>query len=65
MREWLVLVTEHAVLWIDARALVVIVAATVQAVIGMEQSPIMGGDPVPGAPRSPSPNKPAPHSNVH
>ena len=35
MREWLALFTEQAVLWIDAVALVVIVAGTLQAVIGM------------------------------
>lgn len=35
MREWLFLITEQAVLWIDAIALVVIVFATAQAVVGM------------------------------
>jgi uncharacterized membrane protein len=35
MREWLALFTEQAVLWIDAVALVVIVAGTIQAVVGM------------------------------
>ncbi len=35
MREWLVLVTEQAVMLIDAIALVVIVGATIQAVVGM------------------------------
>src|SRR5262245_49456885 len=35
MREWLAIVTEQAVLWIDAVALVVIVCATVQAIVGM------------------------------
>jgi uncharacterized membrane protein len=35
MRELLLLVTEQAVLWIDAVALVVIVFATLQAVVGM------------------------------
>lgn len=35
MREWLFLITEHAVLWIDAVALAVIVFATAQAVVGM------------------------------
>ena len=35
LREWLTLFTEQAVLWIDVVALVVIVAATIQALIGM------------------------------
>ena len=35
MRDWLALLTEQAVLWIDAIALVVIVFATIQAVVGM------------------------------
>ena len=35
MREWLALFTEHAVLWIDAVALVVIVGATIQSIVGM------------------------------
>jgi uncharacterized membrane protein len=35
--DWLVVLTEQAVLWIDVVALVVIVAATVQAIIGMLQ----------------------------
>ena len=35
MREWMALLTEQAILWIDAVALVVIVAATLQAVFGM------------------------------
>ena len=35
VREWLALFTEQAVLWIDAVALVVIVFATIQAVVGM------------------------------
>src|SRR5262245_20382302 len=35
MREWLTVVTEQAVLWIDAAALVVIVAGTIQAIVGM------------------------------
>ena len=35
MREWLILVTGHAVVWIDAVALVVIVGATIQAVVDM------------------------------
>lgn len=35
MREWLYFITEQAVLWIDAVALVVIVGATIQAVVGM------------------------------
>jgi uncharacterized membrane protein len=35
MREWLNLLTEQAVLWIDAVALVVIIASTIQAIIGM------------------------------
>ena len=35
MREWLALFTEQAVLWIDAVVLVVIVGATIQAVVGM------------------------------
>src|SRR5688572_21676102 len=34
-REWLTLFTEQAVLWIDAVALLVIVGATIQAVVGM------------------------------
>jgi uncharacterized membrane protein len=37
MREWLILVTEHAVMWIDTVALVVIVGATIQAVVGTVQ----------------------------
>ena len=35
MREFLLMVTGQAVLWIDAIALVVIIFATIQAVIGM------------------------------
>ena len=35
MREWLTLFTEQAVLCIDAIALVVILAGTIQAVVGM------------------------------
>lgn len=35
LREWLMVVTEPAVLLIDAIALVVIVLATLQAVVGM------------------------------
>jgi uncharacterized membrane protein len=35
MREWVILVTEQAVLWIDAIALAVIVVATFWAVVGM------------------------------
>src|SRR5262245_37064467 len=35
MRGWMALLTEQAILWIDAVALVVIVAATLQAVVGM------------------------------
>ena len=35
MREWLTLITEYAVLCIDAIALVVIVLATAQIVVGM------------------------------
>jgi uncharacterized membrane protein len=35
MREWMILVTEQAVLWIDAIALAVIVVATFWAVVGM------------------------------
>ena len=35
MREWLTAVTEQAILWIDAVALIVILFGTVQAVIGM------------------------------
>jgi uncharacterized membrane protein len=35
MREWLGLFTEQAILWIDAVALVLIVGATIQAVVGM------------------------------
>lgn len=35
MREWIVLLTEQAVLWIDAVALIIIVGATVQAVFGV------------------------------
>ena len=35
MREFLLIVTEQAVLWIDAIALVVIVFATLEAVIGV------------------------------
>jgi uncharacterized membrane protein len=35
MREWLTLFTEHAVLWIDAAALVVIVLATAQVVVAI------------------------------
>jgi len=35
MREWLIQITEYAVLWIDLVALVVIVLATAQVVVGM------------------------------
>jgi uncharacterized membrane protein len=35
MRAWLTVVTEQAVLWIDAVALVVIVGGTIQAIVGM------------------------------
>ena len=35
MREWLPVITEQAVLWIDAVALIVIVGGTLQALIGM------------------------------
>jgi uncharacterized membrane protein len=35
VREWLALATEQAIVWIDALVLVVIVGATIQAVIGM------------------------------
>ena len=35
MREWLFVITEQAVLWIDAVALVVIVVATFWAIVGM------------------------------
>jgi uncharacterized membrane protein len=35
MREWLTVITENAVLWIDAVALVVIVGGTLQAIVGM------------------------------
>src|SRR5262245_66115496 len=35
MREWLNILTEQAVLWIDVVALVVIVASTIQAIVGM------------------------------
>jgi uncharacterized membrane protein len=35
LREWLALVTEQAILWIDALVLAVIVGATIQAVVGM------------------------------
>ncbi len=35
MREWLFAITEQAVLWIDAVALLVILASTVQALAGM------------------------------
>jgi len=35
MREWLTVITEQAVLWIDAVALVVIVGGTIQAIFGM------------------------------
>ena len=35
VREWLYVITEQAVLWIDAVALIVIVGATIQAVVGM------------------------------
>lgn len=38
MREWLAILTENAVLWIDAVALVVIVGSTIQAIIGMLQA---------------------------
>jgi uncharacterized membrane protein len=37
VHEWLALITGHAVVWIDAVALVVIVGATIQAVIGVAQ----------------------------
>lgn len=35
MREWLTIFTEQAIFWIDAVALFVIVASTIQAVAGM------------------------------
>jgi len=35
MREWLTVFTEQAIFWIDAVALIVIVASTIQAVVGM------------------------------
>src|SRR5262245_34217558 len=35
MREWLTAFTEQAIFWIDAVALIVIVASTIQAVVGM------------------------------
>jgi uncharacterized membrane protein len=35
MREWMTLLTEEAVLWIDAVALLVILAGTAQAIVGM------------------------------
>ena len=35
MREWLTVITENSVLWIDAVALIVIVGGTLQALIGM------------------------------
>ena len=35
MREWLALLTEEAVVWIDAVALLVILGGTIQAVVGM------------------------------
>jgi uncharacterized membrane protein len=35
MREWMILVTEQAVLWIDAVALLVILGGTIQAAIGL------------------------------
>lgn len=35
MRDWMLLITEQAVLWIDAVALVVILGGTIQAVIGL------------------------------
>jgi uncharacterized membrane protein len=35
LREWLALATEQAILWIDALVLVVIVGATIHAVVGM------------------------------
>ena len=37
MNDWLIRLTEYAVMLIDAVALVVIVGATIQAVIGMVQ----------------------------
>ncbi len=38
MRDWLFVITEQAVLWIDAVALVVIVAATLQALVSVLRS---------------------------
>ena len=38
MRDWLIVITEQAVLWIDAVALVVIVAATLQALVSVLRS---------------------------
>ena len=45
MREWLVFATEQAVLWIDVIALVVIVVATAQALVGMLR--VIVGRPMP------------------
>ena len=41
MREWLTVITENAVLWIDAVALIVIVGGTLQAIVGMLRVTLM------------------------
>ena len=41
MREWLTVITEQAVLWIDAVALVVIAGGTLQAIVGMLRVTLM------------------------
>jgi uncharacterized membrane protein len=45
MREWLLVATEQAIFWIDAVALLVIVVATVQAIVGMVR--LVVGKPTP------------------
>jgi uncharacterized membrane protein len=44
VREWLVLLTEQAILWIDALVLVVIVGATIHAVVGMVRVTVTNAD---------------------
>ena len=44
MREWLILITEQAVLWIDAVALLVIVGGTIQAVVGVIRVTVTNAD---------------------
>jgi uncharacterized membrane protein len=42
MREYLAILTEQAVLWIDVVALLVILGGTVQAIIGMAKVTVTG-----------------------